>query len=186
MDKIKKVYVDPRYKTNGRVSNSQFKFELNGLDLADNAVCYIDDISIPHTWYTIENYTNKLYIESTYPYFSLSASVLSVPEGNYNATILASTLQSVLQASFPNENYNCVCNSARGSITISSDRGFIILADNQVIEMSNTLSNQPGWFDKNNQLTTVDVTNLVSMMRYLDIQGQELQKPHLKLVFLIY
>ena len=122
MDKIKKVYVDSRYKTNDRVSSSQFKFELKeGLDLADNTLCYIGDISIPHTWYTIQSNSNnnQLYIESTYPYFSLSASVLSVPEGNYNATNLASALQSVLQASFLNGNYICIYNSARGSITIS-------------------------------------------------------------------
>ena len=164
MDNIKKVYVDSRYKTNDSVSNSQFKFELKeGLDLPDNTVCYIDDISIPHTWYTIENYNNKLYIENTYPDLSLPAGVLSVPGGNYNATNLASTLQSVLQASFPNENYNCVYNAARGSITISPDRDFRIHTDNQVIEMSNILSNQPGWVDNNSQLTTVDVTNLMSM-----------------------
>ena len=160
MDKVKKVYVDSIYKTNDSISNSEFKFELKErLDLADNAVCYTDDISIPHTWYTIENYNNKLYIENTYPDLPLSASVLSVPEGNYNATHLASTLQSVLQASFPNENYNCVYNAARGSITISSDRDSRIYTDNQVIEMSNILSNQPGWVDNNNQLTTVDINN---------------------------
>ena len=93
----------------------------------------------------------------------MPASVLTVPEGNYNATTLASTLQSVLQASFPNENYNCVYNSTRGSITISCDRAFRIYTDNQVIEMSNILINQPGWVDNNNQLTTVDVNNLMSM-----------------------
>ena len=44
MGKIKKVYIDSRYKTNDSVSNSDFKFELKeGLDLADNTVCYIDD-----------------------------------------------------------------------------------------------------------------------------------------------
>ena len=164
MDKIKKVYVDSRYKTNDSVSNSDFKFELKeALDLADNTVCYIDDISIPHTWYSIENNNNKLYVENTYPDFSLSASVLTIPEGNYNASNLASTLQSTLQHSFPNENYNCVYNSARGSITISSDRSFRIYTDNQVIEMTNILSNQPGWVDNNNQLTTVDVNNLMSI-----------------------
>ena len=55
MEKIKKVYVDSRSKSNGSVSNSDFKFEINeALDLADNTVCYIDDISIPHSWHTIE------------------------------------------------------------------------------------------------------------------------------------
>ena len=54
MDKIKKVYVDSRYKSNDRVSNSDFKFELQeALDLHDNAVCSINDISILHSWYTI-------------------------------------------------------------------------------------------------------------------------------------
>ena len=70
MDKIKKVYIDSRYKTNDSVSNSDFKFELKEApDLPDNTVCYIDDICIPHTWYTIEDYNNKVHIENTYPYF---------------------------------------------------------------------------------------------------------------------
>ena len=55
MYKFTKVYVDPRYKTNDSVSNSGFKFELKeALDLPDNTVCYIDDILIPHTWFTIK------------------------------------------------------------------------------------------------------------------------------------
>ena len=63
MDKIKKVYVDSRYKTSDSVSNSDFKVELKeALDLPENTVCYIDDISIPHSWYTIEDYNNTLYI----------------------------------------------------------------------------------------------------------------------------
>ena len=40
-----------------------FKFELKeALDLPDNTVCYIDDISIPHTWRTIVSHNNKFYI----------------------------------------------------------------------------------------------------------------------------
>jgi len=167
MDKIKKVYIDSRYKTNDSVSNSDFKFELKeALDLPDNTVCYIDDICIPHTWYTIEDYNNKLYVENTYPDFSLSASVLSLPEGNYNATNLAATLQATLQHSFPNENYSCVYNTTRGSITITSDRSFRIYTDQQVIDINNTLLGDPsfpGWVDNNNQLTTVDVNDLRSM-----------------------
>ena len=54
MGKVKKVYVDSRFRTNGSDSNSDFEFELTeALDLADNAVCYVDGISIPHTWRTI-------------------------------------------------------------------------------------------------------------------------------------
>ena len=66
MGKIKKVYIDSRYKTNDRVRNSGFEFELKeSLDSDENTVCYIDGISIPHTRYTIEYYNNKLYIGAT-------------------------------------------------------------------------------------------------------------------------
>ena len=62
MDKIKKVYIDPRYKTSDSVSNSNFKFEIKeGFDLPDNTACYIGGISIPHTWYTVEYYNNIMY-----------------------------------------------------------------------------------------------------------------------------
>ena len=63
MGKIKKVYIDSRYKTSGSISNSAFTFELKeSLDLPENTVCYIDDISIPRSWYTIENYST-LYLD---------------------------------------------------------------------------------------------------------------------------
>ena len=60
MDKIKKAYVDPRFRTRGSNSDSGFKFESleAALDLLGNTVCYIDDISIPHTWRTIESHNN--------------------------------------------------------------------------------------------------------------------------------
>ena len=61
MDTIKKVYIDSRYKISDSISNSEFKFEIKTLDSGGNAVCYIDDISVPHTWYTTENYNNQLY-----------------------------------------------------------------------------------------------------------------------------
>ena len=169
MDKIKKVYIDSRYKTSYSISNSDFKFEIKeALDLPGNTVCYIDDISIPHSWYTIENYDNKLYIDNTREDLSLSASVLSIPAGNYNASNSASTLQSVLQAAYPNENYKCAYNSARGSITIPAIRSLRTYTDDQVIETTNSIGVQfPGWVDHNNQLITADINNLMSINEIL-------------------
>ena len=63
MGKIKKAYVDSRFRTRDSNSDSEFKTELKEpLDLPDNTVCYVDDISIPHTWGTIESHNNKFYI----------------------------------------------------------------------------------------------------------------------------
>ena len=84
MDIIKKVYIDSGYKTNGSIRNIEFKFEIpEALDLGGNAVCYIDDISIPHSWSTAEYNNNILYIGNAQEGLSLSASVLILPPGNY-------------------------------------------------------------------------------------------------------
>ena len=78
MDKLKKVDTDSKYKTNGSVNNNDFKFEIKEtLDLPDNTVCYIDGINIPHTWYTVEDCNNKLYIGSTNPDLTLKAFILT-------------------------------------------------------------------------------------------------------------
>ena len=63
MDKVKKVYVDSRLRTNDSDSNDDLKFELiEALQLPDNAVCYVDDISSPHTWRTTEAYNDTFCI----------------------------------------------------------------------------------------------------------------------------
>ena len=128
MDKIKKVYIDSRYKSNDSVSNSDFKFELKeGLDLPDNTVCYIDDISIPHTWYTIEeNLNNTLYIVTTIMDPGVTptwyhALALEIPSGNYTGSSLAMALQAELNIAEPGHQCVCICNNATGSITIRSD-----------------------------------------------------------------
>ena len=105
MDKVKKVYVDSRCRTNDSESDSDFKIKLNqALYLPDNTVCYVDDISIPHTWRTIESHSNKLYIilktetvnaDTTRAYDWLPY-VLTIPEGNYNGYRLASGIQDLL------------------------------------------------------------------------------------------
>ena len=127
MDKIKKVYVDPRYKSNESVSNSYFKIELKEtLDLPDNTVCYIDDISIPHTWYTIEeNLNNTLYLITTQMNTDAPSwhhtLALETPSGNYTGSFLALALQTELQFAEPDHQFVCIYNPATGSITIRSE-----------------------------------------------------------------
>ena len=63
MHKIKKAYVDSRFRTRDSTSDSDFNIELKeALDLPDNTVCFVDDTNIPHTWRTIESHNNKFYI----------------------------------------------------------------------------------------------------------------------------
>ena len=109
---------------------------------------YIDDISIPHTWYTIEYYNNQLYIEATKPDLTLSASILTVASGNYTASSLATTLNTILQIRFPNDNCSCVYNIGVGTITISSTLGFRIMTDEFVKPLQ---GNTGGWYGNDNE-----------------------------------
>ena len=125
MDKIKKVHIDSSYKSNDSVSNSDLKFEIKeALDLPDNRVCYIGDISIPHTWYTVEDFNNQLYIDSANPDLTLTAYILTVPSGNYTASSPAAMLNNLLQTRFPNDTFSCVYNVRVGTVTVFICNGF--------------------------------------------------------------
>ena len=102
----------------------------------DNAVCYIDDISIPHTWYTIEHYNNQLYIETTNDSIA-NGSIITLPNGNYTASSLATTLTLSLQARFPEIGFSCNYNNNVGTINIinSSNSQFRMLTDETVVSL---------------------------------------------------
>ena len=82
---IKKIYVDTRFKSSDSRSDSDFKIDLpTTLLMPDDTGFYIDDVCIPHTWYTVEaNVNDKLHYK-----FNTLLKVISIPEGNYNATNL--------------------------------------------------------------------------------------------------
>ena len=61
---IKKIYIDSKFKTLDSVSSSNFKIDLQStLLFPENSVFYIDDVSIPHSWYSIEeNINDRIYL----------------------------------------------------------------------------------------------------------------------------
>ena len=64
-----KCYIGNRFRTSDSVSDSGSYFELKEqLDLPDNIVCYVDGISIPHAWRTLESHSNKFYTISKTEY----------------------------------------------------------------------------------------------------------------------
>ena len=160
MDKIKKVYIDSRYKTSDSISNSDFKFELKEqIEVPDNTVCYIDDISIPHSWYTVEEYNNRLYIAHWNTVNNADDNiVIIIPTGNYTGASFASAVQTALQERF--SWMTCVYNTATGTITISSDNDFRIISDILAISLQ-----QWGivWRDKNHQPVILEEGDLRSI-----------------------
>ena len=159
MDKIKKVYIDSRYKTSDSYSDSEFNIELKeAIDLPDNTVCYVDDISIPHTWYTVEHYNNRLYVQHSNTttggndYF-----ILQIPFGNYNGASLASEFQTQLQRLNPN--FNVVYNTGRGTMTITLNQAFKFVTDTEI----KTTFVSVAWRNLNNDQVLVDFDYLMSI-----------------------
>ena len=135
--KLRMCINDYRYETSGSISNSGLKFEImEGLDLPDSTVCYIDGISIPHTWYTIETYSNQLYVEATNNSIT-NATIIILPDGNYTASGLAITMALLLQTGFPEIcfSYNYNNNVGTIKITSSSDSRFRILTNGTVVSL---------------------------------------------------
>ena len=186
MEKIKKVYIDSRYRTvDASSSDSDFKFELKeAIDLPENTVCYIDAICIPHTWRSIENHNNKLHIiikrylpNASFINWSWNPYVLTIPEGNYTGSNLASAIQE--QLSFiQNVTISVSYSSARGTINISSTQNegvvdelyFIVASDFGA--MTSTLGGGVPWRDRDEHIISVDPNNLQyinNVLRHTDM-----------------
>ena len=96
MLKYKKVYIDSSYKANG--TSSDFTIDLpETVQLEDNMLCQIHEVSIPHSWYSINENNNNLYVmEGILPPETPSGITyrkLIIPVGNYTANELATQIE---------------------------------------------------------------------------------------------
>ena len=99
MLKFKKVYIDSSYKVSG--TSSDFTIDLpETVQLEDNMLCQIHEVSVPHSWYSINENNNSLYVmKGILPPETPSGITyrkLGIPVGNYTATELATQLQTSL------------------------------------------------------------------------------------------
>ena len=86
---IKKIYIDTRWKTSSSKSDTDFSVQLpQNYYMPRNTVFYIDDVSIPVSWYSIQNNRNNKF----YCQWANSIKVLELPEGDYDAIKLAKAL----------------------------------------------------------------------------------------------
>ena len=59
---LNKIFIDSRFKTPESPSDSDFTIELSeNIELEPNIGCIVQDITIPHTWYNINQLNNGLY-----------------------------------------------------------------------------------------------------------------------------
>ena len=99
--KYKKVYIDTKYRTSDSESTSNFFIELpESMVCPSNTVFYIDDVSIPHSWTTIEPGINsKLYlylVDDNFVPRRTGSFIIFITDGNYIGSDLAVELQTKL------------------------------------------------------------------------------------------
>ena len=165
MLKFKKVYIDSYYRVSG--TSSDFTIDLpETVQLEDNMLCQIHEVSIPHSWYSINETNNNLYfmhqvIPPAVPN-GITYRKITIPEGNYTASDLAQTIEVALNLRVdtgdrPNT-YSIHYNSSTNKFTISSNYAtviFVVLTDGEVAPVANVFSDP------------VDVNNLNSINRVM-------------------
>ena len=165
MLKFKKVYIDSYYRVSG--TSSDFTVDLpETVQLEDNMLCQIHEVSIPHSWYSINDTNNNLYyrhqvIPPAVPN-GITYRRITIPEGNYTASDLAQTIEIALNLRVdtgdrPNT-YSIHYNSSTNKFTISSIYAtviFVVLTDGEVAPVANVFSDP------------VDVNNLNSINRVM-------------------
>ena len=143
MSHPRKIYIDTKYKTKDSVSSSDFKIELpETVLLPEKCKAYLDEICIPHSFYTIEAGINDKF------YFHLSTTaanppldywIITIPYGTYTGADLATQLSGQMLTTIGQGQYLGVLAASYGShtqsITIGANHSsiiFRILTENDI------------------------------------------------------
>ena len=168
MLKFKKVYIDSSYKVSG--TSSDFKIDLpETVQLEDNMLCQIHEVSIPHSWYSIQTGLNDRFyvrVEHTGTGPWTSRAMVELTEGDYSGSELASHLQVLLNnyfndPTFPPQrsdifivSYSSLLNKIRISVNYN-DIEFQILPDNEILT-------HPEWFP---QISTNSINSINGILQ---------------------
>lgn len=143
---IKKIYIDSRFKSSDSVSDSNFKIDLpQNLVMPAGTGFYIDDISVPCSWYPITSgFNNNLYVELYDPPQEFVPNVgsvtkkITIEEGSYTVADFAGKIQDSINSAFSADGFTVTCqlNNKTNTITItrtSVEREWAILTDSEIV-----------------------------------------------------
>ena len=118
---VKKIYVDSRYCTPDSSSDSDFKIQLaRNIYLPERTVMHIENITLPHAWYSIETGINNL----LYVKLGTTCFIATIPSTNYIGSSFATAMTTALGNGFT---VSYEVNTNR--LTISNSQSFKILTD---------------------------------------------------------
>ena len=118
---IKKIYCDTKFKRKDSKSNSNFKIDLpQTLKLPDNCIFYIDDVSIPYAWHTVETGVNdKMYFRLKTSTYVWSDYIIVLDSKTYNGTQFAAEVQSKITSITSGASTSCVHDSQTQLMSVS-------------------------------------------------------------------
>ena len=128
---IKKIYIDSRFKSADSKSDSDFHVDLpQNMLMPDGCGFYLDDVSIPVSWYPIIADRN----DHLYYKVDGAAGVVVVPEGNYNLGSLNTAIVNQLNAGGIETHFvaNALTLTNEIEIQITVNKHFSILTDTEL------------------------------------------------------
>ena len=167
MLKFKKVYIDSSYKVSG--TSSDFTIDLpETVQLEDDMMCQIHEVSIPHPWYSIQKGVNDricVRVEHTGTGAWTTRALVTLTEGDYSVSDLAGHLQVILNnyfndSEFPPQrsdmfvvSHSSFSNKIRISVNYN-DIEFQIIPDSDILT-------HPDWFPDINNVNSLNSINKV-------------------------
>jgi hypothetical protein len=136
----RRLFIDSRHASSGNSGN--FTYPLNEqLVLPREAVCYITDVSLSHSWYSTDSSNKSVYlIESENG--SDTARHLHLPERSHDVITLGADLQTVLNSATKSVSgtYSVLYNPPRNTFTISLTAGTFRYFSKQMFQKPALLS----------------------------------------------
>ena len=146
MPQVKKICVDSRFANSLSTSNTDFKMDLtDSIILPENTAVIITDISIPHSWYSIEYFNENFYFRVVEPdpqsgALSISDFIVKLQRKNYNIDSLADELEAKMNEAYGSGIFFAAVSNAtaRKAINIiGTQRSLYIFSDADLLNRIN-------------------------------------------------
>ena len=117
---INKIFVDSRHKTLDSRSNTGFKIQLKeSINLPNNIVCFITDVVIPNTIYTIEYFKENIFFRHLKSNGSSKDYIIKLTQKNHDISTSKDELVNVIKAATNTTAFTSTYDDKHGTITIN-------------------------------------------------------------------
>ena len=165
---VKKIYIDTKYKTPDSINNANFRIQLpSTMLMPDNAVFYVNECCIPHSWYTVETGVNdKFYFHVSDPAFpSVNNNyIVTLDSKNYTGADLATELQTKMNNATGQQSntFTVTYNAAKQTISIQTSQSSVILKILTTSDIATKMNGQ--WVNPNYDASSPhDITSLLNL-----------------------